>query len=74
MFNAGFENRLNKKRFYVALAMREMGMEIAARGILVGINDYRLKHGFVTLHPEKSELDLWTTKDPLAEPTLSAEH
>lgn len=68
MFKASVENRLAQLRFYVALAMKELGMETAGRGMLVGINEYRLKRGLVTLHLDKSELDRWNTKDPLAEP------
>jgi tetratricopeptide (TPR) repeat protein len=74
LFNAGVENSLQEKRFYVALAMKELGMETAAQGILVGINDYRLKHGLITLHLEKSELRRWTFLDPLAEPVSAAGH
>lgn len=74
MFKASLENRLTQNRFYVALAMKELGMETAGRGMLVGINEYRLKHGLVTLHLEKSELDRWNMKDPLAEPLSVEEH
>jgi hypothetical protein len=73
-FNAGVENRTNQMRFYVALAMKELDMETAARGMLVGINEYRLKRGLVTLRLDKSELNRWTLKDPLAEPTTGAKH
>ena len=73
MFNSSVENILQKQRFYVALAMKELDLETPGRGILVGINDYRLKHGLVTLHLEKSELNRWTLLDPLAESSTSAE-
>ncbi len=74
MFNEYEETRLVQLRFYSALAMKELGMETAARGMLVGINEYRLKHGLVTLHLEKSELDRWNVNDPLAEPVSPGEH
>ena len=72
LFNEGVENNLHEMRFYVALAMRELGMDTAAQGMLIGINDYRLKHGLVTLHLEKSDLNRWTLLDPLAEPSSAA--
>ncbi len=70
-FNASVENNLAHLRFYVALAMKELDMETAARGMLVGINEYRLKHALVVLKLDKSELARWTTHDPLMEPKLS---
>lgn len=73
MFKASMENRVTQLRFYVALAMKELGMETAGRGMLVGINEYRMKHGFIPLHLEKSEIDRWNIKNPLAEP-VTAEH
>jgi tetratricopeptide (TPR) repeat protein len=67
MFNASDELRLAQLRFYVALSMKELGMEPAGRGMLVGINACRLKFGLVTLILDKSEMDRWNTKDPLSE-------
>lgn len=67
-FNESVEGNLARLRFYVALAMKELDMAAAARGMLVGINEYRLKHGLVTLKLDASELKRWTLTDPLAEP------
>jgi tetratricopeptide (TPR) repeat protein len=67
-FNASVENNLAHLRFYVALAMKELDMEPAARGMLVGINEFRLKHGLLTLKLDASELKKWTLRDALAEP------
>ena len=67
MFNTSDELKLVKLRFYVALSMKELGMETAARGMLVGINESRLKFGLVTLKLETSEMDRWNNENPLAE-------
>jgi tetratricopeptide (TPR) repeat protein len=75
LFNEHLENMLQKQRFYVALVMDKLGMEVAASGMLVGINSFRLQRSLVTLRLEKSELDRWNMKDPLAEPaTVSSAH
>jgi tetratricopeptide (TPR) repeat protein len=71
LFNAGAENRLHQLRFYVALALKELGMEPVARGILATINQYRVKRGLVVLPLDKSGLGDWTVQDPLAEPALT---
>jgi tetratricopeptide (TPR) repeat protein len=74
-FNASVENNLAHLRFYVALAMKELKMETAARGMLVGINEYRLKNGLVNLKLDNSEHTRWRMHDPLMEPKLSvSEH
>jgi tetratricopeptide (TPR) repeat protein len=73
MFNEGFENMLQKNRFYVALAMKELGLENSAQGMLTGINDYRLKHGLIMLHLDAAELKSWSAKDPLAESISASE-
>lgn len=69
MFNAGDEMKLARLRFYTALSMKELGMEPAGRGLLVGINACRLKSGLVTLKLDNSELEKWNTKDPLSKPS-----
>ena len=75
LFNEHLENMLQKQRFYVAMAMGKLGMEVAASGMLVGINSFRQQHSLVTLRLEKSELDRWNMRDPLAEPaTASSAH
>jgi tetratricopeptide (TPR) repeat protein len=71
MFFAEVELRLAKLRFYTALSMKELGMETAGQGMLVGINELRLKRGLVTLKLEESELDKWDLANPLAEPSAS---
>lgn len=67
MFNETHEPGIVHMRFYMALAMKELGMDEAARAILVGINRYRLGKGLVVLYLENSELDRWHTRDPLLE-------
>lgn len=73
LFNEGLENMINKERFYVALAMRELNMEQAARAMMVGINTYRLKQGLVVLKLDNNELSRWSASDPLAEKNLASE-
>ena len=63
LFNESDELKLAHLRFYVALSMKELGMEAAARGMMVGINASRLKFGLVPLKLDKSEMDYWNKKD-----------
>jgi tetratricopeptide (TPR) repeat protein len=74
LFNEGAENRIQQLRFYVALSMKELGMDTAARGMLSSINEYRLRKGLEVLSLENSELRNWTLKNPLAESASSLEH
>ena len=74
LFNASSESMLQKQRFYTALAMKDLGMEPAATGLLVGINDYRIKRGLVVLKLEKQEINKWNKVDPLAEPGSDSAH
>jgi tetratricopeptide (TPR) repeat protein len=75
MFNEGNENRIHQLRFYVALSMKELGMQTAAVGMLSEINEYRLKRGLVVLRLGKADMNKWTLQDPLAEPASApAEH
>jgi tetratricopeptide (TPR) repeat protein len=73
LFNEDAKNRIQQLRFYVALSMKELGMDATARGMLGSINEYRLKRGLVVLNLEKSELLKWVQRDPLVE-TASPEH
>jgi hypothetical protein len=70
LFNEHLENMIQKQRFYVALAMDKLGMESAAKGMLAGINSFRLQRSLVTLTLNKSALDQWNMKDPLTEPAV----
>jgi tetratricopeptide (TPR) repeat protein len=58
------ENGLNLCRFYVALAMKELGMDATARTILGGINTYRESQALVLLNLEKAEISRWMEHDP----------
>ena len=58
--------------YLVDEAMGKLGMEVAASGMLVGINSFRQQHSLVTLRLEKSELDRWNEHDPLADPASAS--
>ncbi|HEY3297703.1 MAG TPA: hypothetical protein VGK34_03520 [Armatimonadota bacterium] len=58
------ENGINLLRFYVALAMKELGMDAAARTILGGVNTYREWQALVLLNLDKSEVKRWAENDP----------
>jgi tetratricopeptide (TPR) repeat protein len=75
LFNESAEERIQELRFYVALALKELGMGPASSGILGSINQYRLKRGLIVLSLDKGEMKKWDVHDPLAEPAPPpAEH
>ena len=59
-----WEDLISSWRMYVALAMKELGMDAAAQGMLCGINKYRETAGLIPLRLEKSETNRWAEKDP----------
>ncbi len=59
-----WEDLIRKAQFYVALSMKELGMESAARILCSGINSYREPKGLIALSLDKSELKRWGEKDP----------
>lgn len=59
-----WEDMITSWRFWVALSMKELGMEAAAEGMLCGINKYRESAALIPLKLEKSEFKRWSEKDP----------
>lgn len=58
------ENYSNLLRFYVALAMKELGLEVPARSMLGGVNTYRDGQALMRLTLKKSEVKRWGEIDP----------
>lgn len=58
------ENGQNLLRFYVALAVKELGMDATARTIMGGVNTYREAQALVRLRLEKAEIARWAEADP----------
>lgn len=59
-----WEDMINQQRFYIALAMKDYGMESAARVMMGGINTYRETRGLIALQLDKNEINRWGDKDP----------
>jgi len=59
-----WEDMITSWRFWVALSMKELGMEAAAEGMLCGINKYRESVALIPLKLERSEFKRWAEKDP----------
>ena len=59
-----WEDMITSWRFWVALSMKELGMEAAAEGMLCGINKYRESAALIPLKLERSEFKRWAEKDP----------
>ncbi len=68
LFNEALEDTVQRDRFYTALAMCELGMEVAARGLLGEINVYRRQHSLATLQLDPAQLKSWHAKDPFLAP------
>ncbi len=66
-----WEDMINNWRFWVALSMKELGMDAAAQGMLCGINKYRETAGLIPLRLDKSDARRWSEKDPDAVVTLT---
>ena len=59
-----FEEMIFQFRFYIALAMKELDLEPAARSLLAGINKFRETCALVPLELDKAELKRWGESDP----------
>ena len=66
-----WEDMITSWRFWVALSMKELGMDAAAEGMLCGINKYRESAALVLLKLERSEFKRWAEKDPDAVVTVT---
>lgn len=59
-----WEDLISSWRFWVALSMKELGMDAAAEGMLCGINKYRESAALIPLRLDRSEFRRWAEKDP----------